>query len=605
MAVYTSDQILQMYGSNGTGHPDASSSSQNNTDNNSSSNSNAHTYTSQQILDIYGPNGSYTLDQAHKPVPGSADPNAKPQQPKSFRDILGGAVKQIGSDAIAPIKQAGVNLKNDVTSAANAMQKSSQAPTLAGKITGAVKAGANSAIQTVGDVAGGFIQTVGGQKLIEHSVQGWGDVLSKLVPDNIAMSAPVTKLLSGDQKITGNWQDFAAKNPNKAKDIEALANVAGLLIGNKASTGKFDSDLPSVSDVAKGVASGAKETYRMANTSVADLAKEQNPLTAEKAFDVIRPKLTAKEAEDVFAKGQGEIKGRGIFRRTVINPSKSDLEVADAVKGVVDPKSTAVENIKLVKNKISDIAENEVSPFLKENPGNFTSSDVKEYIDSNVTPTRQFAKKLNPETYARFADIKDQAVDIINDSFKKNGVSTDSLWKARQKIDDAIEDQFGSAAFDSPEKKITSEAAVKIRNSINKFIEQSIPGRNMEVENKIGNFIKTARQKGITIDENNINDAVKQLRNAFTDQKELFNYEDTKGALFTQKMDEMTNLYKAKDDYLAPRAAKEPPTAYGRFKQNHGILRSTFGLGTAIGLGEGVAEGGKALIGKLFGNKSK
>lgn len=123
------------------------------------------------------------------------------------------------------------------------------------------------------------------------------------------------------------WDSFKKDNPNAAKDIESAVNIAVLFLPAKT---KKNAD-PSV----------IKRTADMVDDKVKKQLQSQKD---EFIKDLILPKQTTKERIDQVARTSE--KGRGIFKRKVVNLSPEQEKIAQVIKTLpnVNPKNSLTKN---------------------------------------------------------------------------------------------------------------------------------------------------------------------------------------------------------------------------------------------------------------------
>jgi len=151
-------------------------------------------------------------------------------------------------------------------------------------------------------------------------------------------------------------------------------------------------------------------------------------------------------------------------------PNKKDIEIANSVKGLVNPKKSPVKNIENINEAISDMSENVVEPLLKTNQTPLKMSELKNFIDETAKPS-ELIKATN--TQKTFDKIKNYMLGVV----KENATDNYTLWKARTKIDNAFKKEFGEALYNpnSPAHLPVKEAYSKIRRAINEYISYTTP----------------------------------------------------------------------------------------------------------------------------------
>lgn len=266
---------------------------------------------------------------------------------------------------------------------------------------------------------------------------------------------------------------------------------------------------------------------------------------AEKELDDIADYVSApidSKLKQNLRKGQRETEYPGLFSKKRFKLGDEDYEVAQATKDIVDPRLTANENIDAINKNISSTYQDEMIPFLQENPSPYNWSELNTYMGAKMKPSSMI-RPGGDEDYA-FNAIKKNALDII----KNYPPTTEGIQKARIEIDDMIEREFGSAIWDrtgtKPMATGAKEAALKVRTALNDFTEDSLKFRNIEAVNKADNFLKEARKRGIRID------TPEEARYALLGKfgAEILPENELKALLFRNKLRNLTLKYKAADN---------------------------------------------------------
>ncbi len=329
----------------------------------------------------------------------------------------------------------------------------------------------------------------------------------------------------------------------------------------------------------------------------AKLTKKFGKPTTEEMFNQIKPKLSGKEIGEKVSQGLVDFDEAGNY---ILKPSTEDLRLSEIGRNIFKNRSNTAQKAGVVQKTISKISEEKVLPILQKSEINGSLDDVYKYIDQ-IQPTKQFAKKINPNAYEAFSTIKNDSKDVIanfmKSEIKKNPKMNfhEALWRARQRIDDLIEDQFGSSAFDDPLKNSAREATIKARDAVQRFLVDSVSGKDMAKMSLAREGVGQLVKRGIkSADDESLDELVESLYKQLggTESKEQISKE------FAKQMKYLSDIYTIRDKYLAPRIAKEDFSGFGRVMKNNPKTTKTLKAIGGIGLG---SAGVGYLGGKLGG----
>lgn len=258
--------------------------------------------------------------------------------------------------------------------------------------------------------------------------------------------------------------------------------------------------------------------------------------------NLISPKVTPTSAEELVTKKAGGI--MGINQHDIIDYSSNPqiTKAVDAVKDIIKPSETAGQNKNLVLNKISDISENEVKPFLKENPVPFNFQDLRDSFN-NVHP--QSALKADTNAYANYNRVKEDLLNTIAGKIKsitngpQNLTDMNELWDARKLVDKKINEELNMNLGDA-QYAGAKAAAQDFRQQFAKFIDNSLhyPGqmdkvnKAEEIANHMASIGQPVEDKVALYDQLGIASKMK---------------DDARLATFRNAMDKMTSMYHAVD----------------------------------------------------------
>lgn len=195
----------------------------------------------------------------------------------------------------------------------------------------------------------------------------------------------------------------------------------------------------------------------------------------EKLVDTIAPKLDKKasiEALTEAGKPGGAIQEGGKFIKT---PSRNDLEMAEAVRGVVNPKANPIQNITNLNKEISTVGQ-AMEENLSRTPGIFNNNqiasklrDVELPLSIKADPVLERQHNLITEKFMQILGSKDEAGNAIYPNTKLG------LWKARQAFDDFLDKELKGALFDPSKNAAYKDAAMSVRTVVNDAIKEGLP----------------------------------------------------------------------------------------------------------------------------------
>jgi len=201
--------------------------------------------------------------------------------------------------------------------------------------------------------------------------------------------------------------------------------------------------------------------------SIRDSLSTKAKTKTDFALDLVSPKAT--ESIKQQALKEGRVTEQGLLSASKITPSKRDYQLAEAVKGVVDPKKSAPQNLNLIESKVNDI-----------------NTGVKAYVKANKVPfnTNQLSKQLNDgkeELDLIFASDKnaEKTYNAVTKKFIElvKNKDTAGLMDARQEFDKipAVKKLLESDKLGENARK---EIVMSIRTQANKYIASLLPKGN-------------------------------------------------------------------------------------------------------------------------------
>jgi len=434
-------------------------------------------------------------------------------------------------------------------------------------------------LQNTGEVAG-FVGDIGAEALGAITP----DFIKEPVKQFIGETAGQVAESETGQMIGEAWQSIPEE---ERQNLEAIGNIAGVVPVGKGAQLAVQTGKEAVENV---VETGVKTvTTELEKQAVKKGAKEAEKAYAD-AIDITAPVMNKKDSIAAFKRAgePGGVVAEGGLKRYEVAPDARAREIADDTYGLVSSKVGPIENIGSVNTRIKGIAETEVRPFLQQHNFQYNPLQLETFLKQLPKP---LSLKANPETFRAYNAVIQTAMQIA----KKYPPTGEGLWDARKAIDDMIEKEFGDAAFDSASGIGARRAALSIRSGINDFISEGLGGGDLDLVNKVNDFIREARKRGIEIDNP---EAVKKQMVASGAQGNLgleIPDEELLKAFWKAKLREMNNLYIAQEN-MAERAYKLlGKNAIERWLKTHPTSREIGkqvllwgGLGSASAIGAAV-----------------
>ncbi len=185
------------------------------------------------------------------------------------------------------------------------------------------------------------------------------------------------------------------------------------------------------------------------------------------ALDLVSPKAT--EAIKQQALKEGRVTEQGLLSASRITPSKRDFQLAEAVKGVVDPKKSAPQNLNLIEAKVNDINTG-VKAYVKANKVPFNTNQLSKQLDDGKDELDLiFASDKNAEK--TYNAVKRKFIELVQNK------DTAGLMDARQEFDKipAVKKLLESDKLGENARK---EIVMSIRTQANKYIASLLPKGN-------------------------------------------------------------------------------------------------------------------------------
>lgn len=240
---------------------------------------------------------------------------------------------------------------------------------------------------------------------------------------------------------------------------------------------------------------------------------------------------------------------------------------------IVKPGRDATTNLNSVRSAIGEYSQNTISPFLSNNkiPTNF--GDFIHYMEA-VKPNQ--AIKSSPEAFQVFNRVRDRVIDSIYSSMKTSARTADDFgsitdmndyWKARQVIDDIIEEELGAKTFTDTGITGVKAAASTLRRGVADFISDTMKytgqGEKLSV---FRHTINGMRERGI--------DMSSQI-DKLAEQLGLIPIGKSIATTWDDMMKNTSGLYKAVDALSTKIGAERNVGKLAQFGRNHPLLMKT------------------------------
>lgn len=369
-------------------------------------------------------------------------------------------------------------------------------------------------IQTVGALAGGVADV--GMEIFNQGIKPQVEGL-KRISEGIDMVAPGAQSKLKEQIISnpvvkyglelaqqgvGAYEGWKSSNPNAAKNLESVVNIATIF--------------PASEGIEIGAKNVAKDLGKVASKSskLLDAGIEKGLL--DDALKVISPQLSRAEKTAAIAEGRGE--SQGLLKKFVLRASEQDLEIAQTVKDIVNPKLDDFTNISKIESKIVNTALDLEESFRKLPEQGFSYT-------YNTSEFENFLSKVKKESKVIFGSDKslesryDAVVQQMMDLVQERPAILANIWNSRKEFDNIIKDKFGANILSNPVGDNAVKNAIRdVRTAANDFIASKLPQesiyqkplKDMSLMYKgINNISKKAASK---IDSNMIERAVKAIK---------------------------------------------------------------------------------------------
>jgi ElaB/YqjD/DUF883 family membrane-anchored ribosome-binding protein len=274
---------------------------------------------------------------------------------------------------------------------------------------------------------------------------------------------------------------------------------------------------------------------------------------------------------------------------------EDDFIRSEAVKDVVDPRKSRDMNIDALNKNVDLVHERDFMPLLREHPNMFDKKDLALYLRSKVQ-TSKLLTKFDDQSKKIFNGVVDRALEIFDEGgFPR---TPEGVQLARTKVDQMIKGELGENFFNKnhPDNANMRQAVLSLRTALNDFTHDSIRVKDMAKLNKVEQFIKEARKRGIKMDS--VDEVRDQLLKHFG--VEVLP-EDELAAVQMRQLLKNMNLKLQAADNLWKSESKEVGKTPLQILRKNPLASAGVTLGTGLALGS--IFGGRG-VGSASGNNS-
>lgn len=337
---------------------------------------------------------------------------------------------------------------------------------------------ASGIFQSMGETAG-FIGDIGFEGI------------KALLPDDLkeGIKGAIQGVASTEaaQGLAERYSQWKSENPELAENVEAGFNIATVIpgagFGAKAVGKAGEVAVEAAETVAKNAPRVAQDVSTATRGAITPVAERLTPNLEKEAMDiaVIGPQGKKSTVSALERSGRpGGYAPDDSFVGKIVGadkyvPTKRDIEVAEAVRGVVRKSNTPAKNIANINDKISEVSETVVRPILKANPSPFNVATYAKKLNDVEIPDFIRSDAVLENTYNM---VRNRFIEVVRKGVKNK----EGLWEARKDIDDIIEQQFGAAGFNPDKYSALQKAMLDMRRATNDFIAEGIPDNAFKTE---------------------------------------------------------------------------------------------------------------------------
>lgn len=312
---------------------------------------------------------------------------------------------------------------------------------------------ASSALQTAGEAA---------SALTDIGMEGVKKVTPSFIKEPVKKAVQAVAETQPVKSATEAYSEWKNQHPEAAANLEATVNLASILPTTKAATTGL-----SVAETAASKAGTVLEK---------SAAKSASKITDEFAKNLVTPIKTAAVKEAEVARTT-EV-GRGIFKKSVIEPTLQEKRAIEAVKQVpgVHPDNTFQKNFNIIKAHNEQLANNLVAD-VKANNFIIPRKETFANLD-RAAKTLKDSPLIVGDAELTAKRLLEGAKKVVND----NPGTAEGILQARKDFDAWVKTQKPTL-FDAKTEGALTIANREIRNSFNDILEAKAP--NIKLKEKL------------------------------------------------------------------------------------------------------------------------
>jgi hypothetical protein len=328
------------------------------------------------------------------------------------------------------------------------------------------------------------------------------------------------------------------------------------------------------------------------------LAKEAAEKNLEKIAFYTRAPLDATEKMKFEGRRTGTeysgLFGLGKKRFKLEDP---DYLRAEAVKDLVDPRMSQADlNVDRIEKNVDLVHERDFMPLMREHPNVFEPKDLGDYLKNKVQ-TSKLLTKFDEQSRKIFDGVKERALEIFDEGgFPR---TPEGVQQARMTVDKMIKEELGPRFFDKnhPMNADLKQAVLRLRTALNDFTHDSIRVKDISKLNKVEQFIREAKKRGIKMDtEGEIRD---QLLKYFG--VKVLPEDELAAITMRQLLKNMNLKLEAADNIWANSAKEVGKTKFENLKKASPYLGTAAAVGAGYGLSKLFSGSG---VGSASGNNT-
>jgi len=330
-------------------------------------------------------------------------------------------------------------------------------------------------LQLAGKVGvGGFLDIVGelassgfdvAQDVVE-AIPGSGEITEPLsmawdaVKDSSLAQAGMEAAANGVKQY-GEW---AETNPRAARNLEAVTNIATVLMPVKAKKKLGPEDINTV----------APTELSKLSTKLNNASKSQR-VAQKEAF--VEKLVIPKETKHNVGKKITGSDMQGKLKKEVYTPTKREADMIEVVRFIDDvgPEKTMRQNYRAVDKEISVAAKKLEADVTRLHPGSVPRRSVQARVASAYDELAS-SNLMVGDAQASARKMVAEMQEIL----AKHPSTPAGILKARKAFDQHLLKQSGGAkTLGSDLETARSVAAKKLRNVLNEVVDEAVPGANV------------------------------------------------------------------------------------------------------------------------------